>query len=256
MSIILHHLITLIYSTKCVLPNKHRLPSRGNDKLVDKLSSPISPLPKRTISLHYLQLFFHIYFKQYLRVADIIRSCLGPKAMLEDVVNRVGGFVLMNDGYATLRAIEVAHFAAMSMIELSHTRWRGRKDGMTTVIILGIFLIFYVSKEICSSSNNHSGEMLAQALPQLERNVQWIQIISAFKWELNGALQIVEDIWVPVNNDNYKAMYTLIQSSIGTNLSQDGWRLCAALRIRLYSLKLVVEKKKLGSSVTLVLSIF
>lgn len=41
-------------------------------------------------------------------------------------------------------------------------------------------------------------------------------IIAAFKRALNDALRIVEEISVPVDVDNDKAMYTLIQSSIGT----------------------------------------
>ncbi|KAH8695488.1 putative t-complex protein 1 gamma subunit [Talaromyces proteolyticus] len=130
-------------------------------------------------------------------VADIIRSCLGPKAMLKMLLDPMGGIVLTNDGHAILREIEVAHPAAKSMIELSRTQDEEVGDGTTTVIIL-------------------AGEMLAQALPQLERNIHPVQIISAFKRALNDALQIVEEISVPVDIDSDKAMYSLIQSSIGT----------------------------------------
>ena len=74
-------------------------------------------------------------------VADIIRSCLGPKAMLKMLLDPMGGIVLTNDGHAILREIEVAHPAAKSMIELSRTQDEEVGDGTTTVIILGkIFL--------------------------------------------------------------------------------------------------------------------
>lgn len=59
-------------------------------------------------------------------VADIIRSCLGPKAMLKMLLDPMGGIVLTNDGHAILREIEVAHPAAKSMIELSRTQVRQR----------------------------------------------------------------------------------------------------------------------------------
>jgi TCP-1/cpn60 chaperonin family len=72
------------------------------------------------------------------RVADIIRSCLGPKAMLKMLLDPMGGIVLTNDGHAILREIEVAHPAAKSMIELSRTQDEEVGDGTTTVIILGI----------------------------------------------------------------------------------------------------------------------
>ncbi|KAA6410934.1 MAG: T-complex 1 subunit gamma [Lasallia pustulata] len=130
-------------------------------------------------------------------VADIIRSCLGPKAMLKMLLDPMGGIVLTNDGHAILREIKVAHPAAKSMIELSRTQDEEIGDGTTTVIIL-------------------AGEILAQALPQLERNIHPVQIIAAFKRALADALNIIEEISLPVNINADKAMYSLISSSIGT----------------------------------------
>lgn len=74
------------------------------------------------------------------RVSDIIRSCLGPKAMLKMLLDPMGGIVLTNDGHAILREIEVSHPAAKSMIELSRTQDEEVGDGTTTVIILGTTL--------------------------------------------------------------------------------------------------------------------
>ncbi|EER42189.1 T-complex protein 1 subunit gamma [Histoplasma capsulatum H143] len=117
--------------------------------------------------------------------------------MLKMLLDPMGGIVLTNDGHAILREIEVAHPAAKSMIELSRAQDEEVGDGTTTVIIL-------------------AGEMLAQALPQLERNIHPVVIISAFKRALSDALAIVEDISLPVDVNDDKAMYKLIQSSIGT----------------------------------------
>lgn len=78
-----------------------------------------------------------ILLLNYYSVADIIRSCLGPKAMLKMLLDPMGGIVLTNDGHAILREIEVAHPAAKSMIELSRTQDEEVGDGTTTVIILG-----------------------------------------------------------------------------------------------------------------------
>jgi len=58
--------------------------------------------------------------------------------------------------------------------------------------------------------------MLAQALPQLERNIHPVVIISAFKRALADALEIIEEISLPVDVHDDKAMYQLISSSIGT----------------------------------------
>lgn len=61
-----------------------------------------------------------------------------------------------------------------------------------------------------------AGEILAQALPQLERNIHPVVIISAFKRALSDALNIIEEISLPVNTSDDKAMTSLIESSIGT----------------------------------------
>jgi len=70
-------------------------------------------------------------------VADVIRTCLGPKAMLKMLLDPMGGVLITNDGHAILREIDVAHPAAKSMIELSRTQDDEVGDGTTTVIILG-----------------------------------------------------------------------------------------------------------------------
>lgn len=82
-------------------------------------------------------------------VADIIRSCLGPKAMLKMLLDPMGGIVLTNDGHAILREIEVSHPAAKSMIELSRTQDEEVGDGTTTVIILGMDWILRRCRDAC-----------------------------------------------------------------------------------------------------------
>jgi len=130
-------------------------------------------------------------------VADVIRTCLGPKAMLKMILDPMGGILLTNDGHAILREIEVAHPAAKSMIELSRAQDEEVGDGTTSVIIL-------------------AGEVLAHSLPLLERGMHPVVIISAYKKALTRALQIIDSISVPVNVDKDEEMLALIKTSIGT----------------------------------------
>ncbi|KAI5295103.1 T-complex protein 1 subunit gamma [Ascosphaera acerosa] len=146
-------------------------------------------------------------------VADIIRSCLGPKAMLKMLLDPMGGIVLTNDGHAILREIEVAHPAAKSMIELSRTQDEEVGDGTTTVIIL-------------------AGEMLAHSLPQLERNIHPVVIIQAFKRALADALDVIEQVSVPVDTRDDAAMRRLIQASIGTKFVSRWSELMCDLALR------------------------
>lgn len=130
-------------------------------------------------------------------VADIIRTCLGPKAMLKMLLDPMGGIVLTNDGHAILREIDVSHPAAKSMIELSRTQDEEVGDGTTTVIIL-------------------AGEILAQTFPYIEKNLHPVVIIQALKQALSDALEIIHSVSVKVDVENEEAMIRLIKASIGT----------------------------------------
>jgi T-complex protein 1 subunit gamma len=61
-----------------------------------------------------------------------------------------------------------------------------------------------------------AGEILAQALPQLERNIHPVVIISAFKRALKDALEVIDEISMPIDINDDKAMNSLISASIGT----------------------------------------
>ena len=64
-----------------------------------------------------------------------------------------------------------------------------------------------------------AGEILAQALPQLERNIHPVVIIQAFKRALADALAIISQVATPVEISDDKAMRTIIHSSIGTKFA-------------------------------------
>ncbi|KAI1789312.1 T-complex protein 1 [Ganoderma leucocontextum] len=130
-------------------------------------------------------------------VADVIRTCLGPKAMLKMILDPMGGILLTNDGNAILREIDVAHPAAKNMIELSRTQDEECGDGTTSVIIL-------------------AGEILAQSLSQLERDIHPVVIISAYNKALKEALEIIKRISIPIDVNDDEQMLALIKTSIGT----------------------------------------
>ncbi|RKO96125.1 T-complex protein 1, partial [Caulochytrium protostelioides] len=134
-------------------------------------------------------------------VADIIRTCLGPRSMLKMLLDPMGGIVLTNDGNAILREVEVAHPAAKSMIELARTQDEEVGDGTTSVIIL-------------------AGEVLNTAMPFLERNFHPITIIAAFKRALEDGLAILKSVAKPVQTEDRAQMLALIKSTIGTKMTK------------------------------------
>lgn len=136
-------------------------------------------------------------------VADVIRTCLGPQAMLKMVMDAMGGIVLTNDGNAILREIEVVHPAAKSMLELCRAQDEEVGDGTTSVIIL-------------------AGEMLACMAPFLERQMHPITLIGALKRAQEDALQIIAEMATPVDLASDEQVFKLVRSSIGTKIA-DTW---------------------------------
>jgi T-complex protein 1 subunit gamma len=187
----------------------------------------------------------------YQTVADVIRTCLGPKAMLKMILDPMGGILLTNDGNAILREIEVAHPAAKSMIELSRTQDEEVGDGTTSVIILG---------ECCRYSRRSpnvahvrlflaaAGEILAQSLAHLERGLHPVVIISAYKKALAEALAIIESISVPVNVEDEKEMLALIKTSIGTKFVSRWSELMCKLALKAVRTVAEIDKSVGGSS--------
>jgi T-complex protein 1 subunit gamma len=131
-------------------------------------------------------------------VADVIRTCLGPKAMYKMLMDPMGGIVMTNDGNAILREIQVQHPAAKSMIEISRTQDEEVGDGTTSVIVL-------------------AGETLAVAEQFLNQQMHPTVIISAYRQALEEASKLLkEKVGVPVDINNKDEMMKIIKSCIGT----------------------------------------
>ncbi|XP_046858014.1 T-complex protein 1 subunit gamma-like [Xenia sp. Carnegie-2017] len=131
-------------------------------------------------------------------IADVIRTCLGPRAMLKMLMNPMGGIVMTNDGNAILREIQVQHPAAKTMIEISRTQDEEVGDGTTSVIIL-------------------AGEMMSVAEQFLEEQMHPTVIIGAYRQALEDILGIMkEEISLPVDVNDQELMRKIIKSSVGT----------------------------------------
>ncbi|ELT90901.1 hypothetical protein CAPTEDRAFT_121854, partial [Capitella teleta] len=107
-------------------------------------------------------------------IADIIRTCLGPRSMLKMLMDPMGGIVMTNDGNAILREIMVEHPAAKSMIEIARTQDEEVGDGTTSVIIL-------------------AGEMMSVAEQFLEQQMHPTVIIGAYREALEDLITLLKD---------------------------------------------------------------
>ena len=130
-------------------------------------------------------------------MADVIRTSLGPKAMLKMILSMSGSIVLTNDGNAILRELDVTHPSAKAMIDLSRAQDEEVGDGTTSVIIL-------------------AGEILAMAEPWIEKGVHPRVIITGFTKALNDALEYMKSIAVPIDMKNREHLLQTVRNCMGT----------------------------------------
>uniref|UniRef100_A0A8C2WX03 T-complex protein 1 subunit gamma n=1 Tax=Cyclopterus lumpus TaxID=8103 RepID=A0A8C2WX03_CYCLU len=130
-------------------------------------------------------------------IADVIRTCLGPRAMMKMLLDPMGGIVMTNDGNAILREIQVQHPAAKSMIEISRTQDEEVGDGTTSVIIL-------------------AGEMLSVAEQFLEQQIHPTVVIGAYRQALEDMLETLKDLSTPVDTSDRSMMLKIVHSAINT----------------------------------------
>lgn len=147
-------------------------------------------------------------------VADIIRTCLGPKAMLKMLMDPMGGIVMTNDGNAILREIQVQHPAAKSMLEISRTQDEEVGDGTTSVVIL-------------------AGEILSVASQFIEDKIHPTLIIAAYRQALDDMLDILHNqISTPVNINNDEEMLNILKSCLGTKFMNQWSDLACSMALK------------------------
>eukprot|EP00455_Lapot_gusevi_P050811 TRINITY_DN745_c0_g1_i3.p1 TRINITY_DN745_c0_g1~~TRINITY_DN745_c0_g1_i3.p1 ORF type:complete len:576 (-),score=241.31 TRINITY_DN745_c0_g1_i3:53-1717(-) len=141
-------------------------------------------------------------------VAEILRTTLGPRAMLKMILDPMGSIQLTNDGNAILREIDVSHPAAKSMIELSRTQDEEVGDGTTSVIIM-------------------AGEMLGVAEPFLVQNMHPTVVVAAYNRALEDALAVCERNAFTIDLEDREQLLAVVRTCIGTKfVSRYGDLMC------------------------------
>merc|ERR1711936_170692 len=131
-------------------------------------------------------------------IGDVVRTCLGPRAMLKMLMDPMGGIVMTNDGNAILREITVQHPAAKTMIEIARTQDEEVGDGTTSVIVL-------------------AAEMLGVSHQFLEEKMHPTVVIQAYRQALEDAAVILKDnVSTKIDLDDAVAVRKVIQSCVGT----------------------------------------
>ncbi len=131
-------------------------------------------------------------------VGDVVRTCLGPKAMLKMLMDPMGGIVMTNDGNAILREITVQHPAGKTLIEIARTQDEEVGDGTTSVIVL--------AAEVLAVSHQFISDKMHPTL-----------VIQAYRQALEDMVEILkEKVSFQVDLNNLEELKKVVHSCIGT----------------------------------------
>ncbi len=109
------------------------------------------------------------------RLAETIRTTLGPKGMDKMLVDGLGDIVVTNDGVTILKEMDIEHPAAKMLVEVAKTQEDEVGDGTTTAVII-------------------AGELLKKAEDLIEMEIHPTVISAGYRKAAIKAQEILDEI--------------------------------------------------------------
>ena len=128
-------------------------------------------------------------------VADLVKTCLGPRGMSKMYIDILGEDTLTKHGGAFLRKVDVDHPAAKSVIDAVNTVDTHVGDGTSSAAIL-------------------IGSLLGNAKELLNLGIPTATIVRGYEIGLDLALDTLDEIKIKQNNDNLEKMRELLTTCI------------------------------------------
>ena len=128
-------------------------------------------------------------------VADLVKTCLGPRGMSKMYIDILGEDTLTKHGGAFLRKVDVDHPAAKSVIDAVNTVDTHVGDGTSSASIL-------------------IGSLLGNAKKLLNLGIPTAAIVRGYEMSLDLVLESLDEIKIKQNNDNLEKMRELLITCI------------------------------------------
>jgi len=128
-------------------------------------------------------------------VADLVKTCLGPRGMSKMYIDILGEDTLTKHGGAFLRKVDVDHPAGKSVIEAVNTVDTHVGDGTSSASIL-------------------IGSLLGNAKELLGLGIPTATIVRGYETSLDLVLSYLDEIKIKYNNDNLEKMRELLITCI------------------------------------------
>src|SRR5438270_1200305 len=117
------------------------------------------------------------------QVANIVKSCLGPRGMDKMLVSSIGDTTITNDGATILKELDVEHAAAKMIVEVAKSVDNEVGDGTTSSVVF-------------------TGALLEKAEDLINKHVHPSAIIDGYDAASQQALKLLHKIAAKVNLEN------------------------------------------------------
>ena len=136
-------------------------------------------------------------------VAEIVRTCLGPRGMDKMLVDTMGDVTITNDGATLLKEIDVQHPAGKMMVEVSKAVDNQVGDGTTSSVIL-------------------AGTLIDKAEELVSKNVHPTIIVDGYRKAAVKAIEVLNRIAEKVSATDKKILLKIANTAMLSKLvSQD-----------------------------------
>jgi len=132
-------------------------------------------------------------------VAEILKSCLGPRGMDKMLVSGFGDATITNDGATILKEMEIQHPAAKMMVEVAKTTDQEVGDGTTSVVVL-------------------TGALLAGAEGLINKNVHPTVIVDGYSKAAEKAVELCGKLALKVSPTDKAMLKKVADTSMASKL--------------------------------------
>lgn len=168
------------------------------------------------------------------KVAETVKTTLGPKGMDKMLVSPQGQITVTNDGVTILEEMQVEHPAARMIVEVARTQEAEVGDGTTTAVVL-------------------AGELLNKAEQLLSMEIHPTVIVKGYRLAAEHALKILDEISEPVEREDKAILEQIAATAMTGKGAENAKEHLADLVVRaalaVGSLDDVKVEKKAGGSV-------
>src|SRR5215216_2660554 len=158
-------------------------------------------------------------------IAEVVKTCLGPRGMDKMLVDTVGDVTITNDGAIILKEIDVQHPAAKMMVEVAKSVDNEVGDGTTSSVVL-------------------AGALIEKAEELINKEVHPSVIVDGYQAAAEQALKILQRMAVKIDVDDKETLIKIATTSMYSKLVSDDSPVLAQIVVN--AAKQVAEKTEGG----------